>query len=335
MSTIRLRDYPATPRYNIKAVVQATGITSSTLRAWERRYQVTNPQRSDSGYRLYSDRDIALIRWLKSQIDTGMAISQAVAWLETLTTEAKGLEHVLLPAKNETNSERTEPITQHMATRDFPSLQQDLLTALIRLDEQAAEQLLSEAFALHPLEIVGEKVITPVLVEIGEQWHQGKINIAHEHFATAYLQQRLAAILRTVPTAGGNRAIWVGCAPTEEHEIGALLLTIYLRRSGYQVQYLGKDIPLPDFIENVEVYRPTMILLSATTKEAATHLAQLTAAVSKLDHHRPLIGYGGRIFQSQPELRDQVTGTYIGNSALDAIEWTNKMLGNSSQLELY
>ena len=329
MSTIRLRDYPDTPLYNIKAVVQATGITSSTLRAWERRYQVTQPQRSESGYRLYSDRDIMVIRWLKNQVDAGMAISQAVAWLESLVTEANGLAHVQLPGSKEVVAERMTPITQHMALRDYATLQTELLRALLGFKEDEAELVLTEAFSLYPVELVGDEVITPVLVEIGEQWHRGEINITHEHFATAYLQQRLAAILRTTPAARGNSLIWVGCAPSEEHEIGALLLTIYLRRAGYQVQYLGKNIPVDDFAADVQRYHPALILLSATTAEAAQQLSLLTNAISNVTDQRPIIGYGGRIFRQRPELRDQITGIYMGDSALEAIECTHELLGNN------
>ena len=71
-----------TPVYTIKTVVQITGMTSATLRAWERRYNVLSPGRSDGGYRLYSERDIATLLWLKSQVDAGVAISRAVALLE-------------------------------------------------------------------------------------------------------------------------------------------------------------------------------------------------------------------------------------------------------------
>lgn len=327
MNTIHLAEYPNTPLYNIKAVVKATGISSSTLRAWERRYQVAQPQRSDSGYRLYSDRDIILIRWLKTQVDAGMAISQVVSWLETLTEEAGSMEKVLLPGNPENRTERLPPITQHMALRDYESLQQDLIRSLLQFNEDGAESAIAEAFSLYPLELVGEKLIAPVLIDIGERWHRGEINVTHEHFATAYLQQRLAAILRTIPATGGESLIWVGCAPNEEHEIGAMLLTIYLRRAGYQVQYVGKNLPVADLTAEVKRQQPTMVLLSAATEIAVTPLQQLTQALSNLEGQRPIIGYGGRVFQNKPELRNRITGIYMGDSALEAIESTNELLG--------
>src|SRR5512135_651212 len=66
----------------MKTVVQQTGITPTTLRAWERRYGILQPDRSDGGYRLYSEQDIALLRWLKGQIEAGVNIGRAVALLE-------------------------------------------------------------------------------------------------------------------------------------------------------------------------------------------------------------------------------------------------------------
>ena len=75
------QDLDNEPVYNMKAVVEATGISAATLRAWERRYGALSPGRTDSGYRLYSARDIAVLRWLKARVDEGMSISQAISLL--------------------------------------------------------------------------------------------------------------------------------------------------------------------------------------------------------------------------------------------------------------
>lgn len=327
---IRLQDYPVTPLYNIKAVEQSTGISSSTLRAWERRYHVCQPQRSESGYRLYSDRDIAIIRWLKAQVDAGMSISQAVAWLDKLTVDGGALEQVTLPASGEMVTTPLSPATHHMMRRDYAVLQKELLAALLNFDEDKAEHLLAEAFALYPLELVGENVIAPVLVEIGERWHRGEVSVTREHYATALLQQRLAAIMRTTPHPNKKNFIWVLCAPGEEHEIGAMLLTLYLRRTGYQTQYLGKNIKASDLVNDVAQYQPAMILLSATTKESAANLQQLTKALAQLTTVRPIIGYGGRIFKHDPALRKEITGIYMGDSAYEAVECTMELLGGAT-----
>lgn len=324
---IRLQEYPAMPLYNIKAVEQSTGISSSTLRAWERRYHVCQPQRSDSGYRLYSDRDIAVIRWLKAQVDAGMSISQAVAWLDSLTASAGTLEQVILPANGDMVVTPLSPATHHMMRRDYAVLQKELINALLAFDEDGAEHVLAEAFSLYPLELVGENLIAPVLVEIGERWHRGEITVTREHYASTLLQQRLAAILRTAPHPNKKNLIWVTCAPGEDHEMGAMLLTIYLRRAGYQTQYLGKNIKASDLINDVNQYQPTLIMLSASTQESAANLQLLTKELAKLTTVRPIVGYGGRIFQKQPELRNEVAGIYMGDTAYEAIESTMELLG--------
>ena len=84
-----LERYSDVPLFNTKAVVQQTGIASPTLRAWERRYMILSPERTHNDYRLYSERDIAIIRWLKERVDAGMSISQAIALLRHLEEEHK------------------------------------------------------------------------------------------------------------------------------------------------------------------------------------------------------------------------------------------------------
>ena len=124
----------------------------------------------------------------------------------------------------------------------------------------------------------------------------------------------------------GGPLIWVGCAPGELHEIGALLLSIYLRRSGYQVSYLGQNLPVDDFVDEARRQKPVMLLFSATTINAVQELAKLTSALAQAETGGPLIGYGGQVFSRYPELRDNITGEYLGTSALGAMERINSML---------
>jgi DNA-binding transcriptional MerR regulator len=86
---LNLEQYSDAPIFNTKAVVQQTGVPAPTLRAWERRYTLITPERANNAYRLYSERDVALIRWLKERIDEGMSISQAIAFFRHLSEEAQ------------------------------------------------------------------------------------------------------------------------------------------------------------------------------------------------------------------------------------------------------
>lgn len=82
-----LEHYADTPIFNTKSVAQQTGVAAPTLRAWERRYTMLAPERAENTYRLYSERDIATIRWLKERVDGGMSISQATTLLRYLADE--------------------------------------------------------------------------------------------------------------------------------------------------------------------------------------------------------------------------------------------------------
>lgn len=321
VTAIRLNEYSTTPLYNIKAVVQSTNISPSTLRAWERRYNMCQPQRSESGYRLYSDRDVAVIRWLKAQVDAGMSISQAVSWLQTIIDQSESDDLATLPDPTGRAAEAQALITpSRLDLQNFTNLQERLLQSLLDYNEDAAESVLAHAFALYSVEHVGEHVIMPVLVEIGERWHRRELSITREHYATNYLMQRLAAILRTVPNIAFGPTIWVGCAPGELHEIGAMLLSIYLRRANFMVRYLGQDLPVDDLVAEVRSVKPDMVLFSATTVESAMNLRPLCEQLARIDPPRPIIGYGGRAFNLRPELRDGISGVYLGATAVEAVE---------------
>src|SRR5947208_8760878 len=100
-----LEHYSNVPLFNTKAVVQQTGITAPTLRAWERRYMILSPERAQNDYRLYSERDIAIIRWLKECVDAGMAISQAIALFRHLEQERRQLLQKASPPESISPSE--------------------------------------------------------------------------------------------------------------------------------------------------------------------------------------------------------------------------------------
>jgi methanogenic corrinoid protein MtbC1 len=290
------------------------------------------PQRSESGYRLYSDRDVAIIRWLKAQVDAGMSISQAVSWLQSIMDESPSDEQATLPDRGKRTAEVQQMAApSRLDLENFTTLQDRLLYALINYEEDEAEAVLARAFALYPVEHVGEHVIMSVLIEIGERWHRGELSITREHYATNYLLQRLAAILRTVPNATDKPLIWVGCAPGELHEIGAMLLSIYLRRTGYTVRYLGQNLPLDDLAAETRLVKPDMVLFSATTIDAALKLGPLCEMLANLEPPRPIIGYGGRVFNLRPELRDGIAGIYLGETAVEAVEGINDLLAERTR----
>jgi methanogenic corrinoid protein MtbC1 len=307
-------DLDGQPIYNIKAVVEATGLPAATLRAWERRYGALSPGRTESGYRLYSARDIAVLRWLKARVDEGMNISQAIQLLSQgrPTERAMGLE-----------SRRHEAGVGPRETRDA------LLTALLRYDEAQADRLLEEAFAIYGLETVTESILAPAMVQIGDMWHEGRTTTATEHFASNYLRRKIDSIINAAPQSTVGPLVILGCAPGDWHELGLLLIYLMLRRRSINTIYLGQNVPLDQFVEEMERLKPAMVIMSAATGETVSGLIEIGTAVQAMPAPRPLFAFGGRIFNAQPDLKTRVPGVFLGESARSAVSYIISLISEA------
>ena len=293
-------DLTDTPLFNTAAVVQRTGVPAVTFRAWERRYEYPKPRRNSGGQRLYSERDIQAISWLSEQTAHGVAISRAIDMLRAGYAQPAPL---------------SEPSD---ARRSFDALQADLGQALLALDADRGESVLAEAFSLYPVEGVCLNVIQPMLIDIGERWHAGEVSVAEEHYVSSFVRSKMFALLQAYQT-GGNRGplVFTACAPEEWHEVGVLLVSVFLARRGLMVRYLGPSLPLEGLAAIAARHHPAAIVLSAQSPETAR---KLRAWVTLLEgpEPRPLLFFGGQAFNADPRLRARTPGTYIGPDAAAA-----------------
>jgi methanogenic corrinoid protein MtbC1 len=304
----------AIPRYTIKNVSKKTGILPVTIRAWERRYEFLSPHRSENRYRMYSDSDVALLMWIKNRVDQGVSISTAINELHTLQNNG-----FIPEIKQEYQSAYPKPTG--IPPAEYAAR---LYRAFKKSNEIEAAEIFAEARAAFTLPALLANVLIPTLTQIGEAWYRGEIDVAIEHFASKFIIGKLMHIFQTLPLRAKREFIIIGCAPDEFHEIGSLMLAILLRSQGYRIDYLGADIPLDDLVDFVESEKPAMVILSVTMQGAAKYVeiaSQKIAALKKA----PLFGYGGAIFISQPKLRLQVKGTYLGDSINSAVETIEKL----------
>lgn len=298
------------PIYNIKAVVQRTGIPADTVRAWERRYGMPRPQRTETGRRLYSERDIAAIRWLRERTAAGMTISQAIHQFQSLG-EAPLAE--ISPGRE-------------AGPRAPEALADDLLQALLAFDEARAGVVAGEAFALYSVEEVCLRVFSPVLVQLGDRWHRGEATVAQEHFAANFVRRRLAAMLEAYTPAVGRGLIVGACGPDEEHEIGLLMLCLFLARRTWRVVYLGANVPVADLLETVARLKPEAVCLSASSARTAPALATTARALAQQTPRTTLLAVGGRAFNDDPALREQIDGHFIGADASEGVARIEQLL---------
>lgn len=304
------------PKYSIKTVCNQTGIQAVTLRAWERRHEVLTPHRADNRYRLYSERDIALLQWIKQRIDQGSAISSVINDLRSM--QRKGLWPDAVPA-----ALATHPIQR--ATASPNEYSRRLYQALIHHDEATANDLFREIHASFDMLTLTTKIVCPTLTAIGDAWYIGEIRVATEHFASNYIRGKLLSLYQAYPTHRNGPYIMVGCAPTEQHEIGSLMLAILLRINGYRVEYLGADIPLDDLLDYASYEKPRMIILSAFMESSALELKHFQEKANKL-RPAPLFGYGGNAFTQKPRLLQEIPGNFLGESLEEALVYVQRSI---------
>ncbi len=303
--------HAAEPIYNIKAVVQQTGIPADTVRAWERRYGVPQPQRTETGRRLYSEQDIATIRWLRERTAKGMTISQAILQLRSLGDEA----FVAVAPEHD------------YGPRNPGVLTDELLHALLDFDEPVATKLAEEAFSIYRVEEVFTQVFVPVLVEIGERWHRREATVAQEHFASHFVHRRLSAMFQAYTPSTRRATIVTAGAPEEQHELGILMLSVFLARRAWHVVHLGANVPIADLLQTVERLRPALVCLSASNARTAQTLIAAVNAINLLEPPRPLVAFGGSPFNYDEQLRNQVHGHFLGTDAEQGMAQVERLLG--------
>lgn len=313
METFESNHDPHAPVYNIKAVARLVGLLPVTLRAWERRYGLPRPHRGQQGYRLYSEYDLRLLRWLKQQVDAGLSIGRAVEYWHEL--RALGRDPV---------AEQSRPVA--VIESVSPSyLTQELYAALTRFDEEAAAEVVRRAFALYTVDQVLTEVIQPMLVAIGEAWHRGELPIAVEHYATQFCLQHLMGMLAASAPPTRPGVIVAACAPGELHQIGLLMLVVMLRWRGWDVKYLGQDLKLEGMAEALSPLKPRLLLFTATRAEAAHNLLGLPEALARFPEPKPWVVLGGQAFESL-RLPESVPAIYLNASPSETVRLIERLM---------
>lgn len=305
------------PIYNVKAVVGQSGVSASTLRAWERRYGVPTPPRSTNGYRLYSARDIGMIRWLKARVETGLNIRQAVNLLHSDAPES---------GNESTQNVERKPIVSSIPenVRSYQQLHDELVESALNFDESSVENILSEAFSLYPVEDVCLRLLQPVLVTMGEGWHSGETSISAEHFVTHIIRARILALSTACPLPTRSERVVIGGAPEEFHETAILLVALFLRRRGINVIYLGQNVATERLDEALALVRPALVILAATTAQSAARLLEVAEYIGTHSAHSVTIAYGGLVFRHKELMRAHIPAFYLGNDIHSGI---NRIFG--------
>jgi MerR family transcriptional regulator, light-induced transcriptional regulator len=229
----------ATAHVRIGELSRRTGVSPELLRAWEQRYGLLHPLRSDGGFRLYSAEDEHRVAVMRGHLGRGLSAAEAAR----LTLAGGGR-----PA--------AEPAVDRGAG--------ELRAALDAFDESAAQSALDGLLAAFSAEVVLREVVLPYLRELGDRWERGEASVAQEHFASQVLRGRLLGLARGWDRGSGPRAL-LSCMPGEQHDLGLIVFGLSLRERGWRIVFLGPDTPLDTLADAAAALRPAVVVVAATT----------------------------------------------------------------------
>jgi DNA-binding transcriptional MerR regulator len=250
----------ATGYVRIGELSRRSGVSADLLRAWERRYGLLRPARSEGGFRLYSPQDEQRVALMRDHLERGLSAAQA-ARLILDETERRPDESPAL-------------------ARGAESLRQ----ALDALDESAAHTALDTLLANLSLETVLGEVVMPYLHELGERWERGEASVADEHFASNLLRGRLLGLARGWDRGLGPRAL-LACAPGEQHDLALIVFGLALRERGWRITYLGPDTPIDSLENAARTLEPAAVVIAVTNPQ---RLAGTEASLRKVAQSVPL-----------------------------------------------
>ena len=237
----------------MQAAGRAVGLSPWRIRTWERRYGVPRPTRSARGRRLYSERDVEVLRRMAALVARGIPARQAA---EAVRGDA---DLVPLPAHEAALDPRAAAIADAARAFDEDACDAAILAAVEELGWTAAL----------------DGVVMPGLRLIGELWDRGEATVAQEHFLAHLVYRQLCAALSALPPpAAGAPRLLLACPADEYHELGAAALWLLLRERGARVFYLGADVPPDVLVHAVQTLEPSVVCLSAVAPNSAPMLTE-------------------------------------------------------------
>ena len=225
-------------KYNIKAVSNIIGIQPSTLRAWERRYQMIAPKRNHAGHRLYTEEHIQILKWLMDKVSSGMMIGQAVQLLEGNRLQNN--------VQNEIHYDREVVLVD------------DILQALLKFDEITTSALLNEAFSIYAT----EKVIASIVLQVSNKLlalkNNNEVTMVQFQYVVSFLQTRLGMVYHNASSFSSIHKVVV----LESNMLKGFVFSTYLRLKGYDVIYIRASLAEDSISLAVEQIRPKYVVIS-------------------------------------------------------------------------
>jgi len=269
-------------KYTMKAVCIRTGLSAHAIRAWERRYNAISPTRDDNNRRYYTEDDVNRLVLLKKATDSGFGISQIVNSSDKELKELIDSMNVIdLPLRRE-NKVLESQSTQHQISPE--NYVNSFMSALGKMDSITLENTLIEAETDFGLNAMTENVLVPIMEKVGEGWRKGELRISHEHLASHIVRTFLGSVLASHKASAAAPNVLVTTPADQWHDIGALIMAVVAASEGWNVAYMGANLPAEEIAGAAKQNNSKAVLLSIVYPEDDPILVQ---EIRKLKRNLP------------------------------------------------
>jgi len=300
-------------KYPIKVVSQMTGLSVHVIRAWEKRYNVVEPERTDTNRRLYSEEDIEKLKLLNDVLHLGHHIG-GVANLS-----AKELKNLLFANKSsqEVFKEST-PLTS--SPEVVENVLSDSIEAIRNYDAKKLESILLNVSTKLTQPRLIEDVIIPLVYKVGELWHSGEIRVANEHLGSSVIRGFLFNLLESY-SLSDSAPIVVSATPRgQEHELGALIAGVVAASSGWKVIYLGSNLPAEEISAVVGHLNAKVVALSIVYPNDDPVLPRELRKIRQSLPPGVSIVAGGRAVDGYLDVLNEISAVVVKNTKQFRIE---------------
>jgi len=284
-------------KYPIKVVSQMTGLSVFVIRAWEKRYSVVRPERTETNRRLYSEDDIEKLKLLNNAVNLGHNIG-GIAKL-TVSELQSILEH-----KPVTSASTSELSKEKFS--DTGTILRSSVEAVKSYDGKKLSTILLKASSKMSQPQLIDNLIIPLVYEIGDLWHEGDIRVANEHLASAVIRSFLTNLIEQhIPSQ--NAPIIISATPRgQDHELGALIAGVTAASVGYKVIYLGPNLPVEEIAAVTDNLDAKIVALSLVYPNDDPQLKLDLANLKKMLPEKISLIVGGRAADGYLNILDEI-----------------------------
>ena len=272
-------------KYPIRAVVQLTGLSAFTIRAWERRYKTVEPLRTETNRRMYTEEDIEKLKLLNGATRNGHNIGSIAA-----LSVGELRELITVRNFNSTRSTDNGKIELPDSADGYTEL---CLNAIKKLDQRGLENILSKASVNLSQPQLLENLLLPLLDKIGSCWQDGSIRVVNEHMASSVIRTFLANQKDSFRAEENAPRLIIATPTGQLHEFGALIASAIAAFEGWNAVYLGPNLPAIDIISAAEQLNARGVVLSISYEIDDQYLRRDLEKLEMITGNIPLI-VGGR-----------------------------------------